>query len=50
MFFSGAVGSYLLGVVADEIGLAIALQGLIVLPLTAILGTLLLPGKALGTG
>jgi FSR family fosmidomycin resistance protein-like MFS transporter len=47
MFFSGAIGSYLLGVVADEIGLAVALQGLIVLPLAAILGTLLLPRAVL---
>jgi hypothetical protein len=47
MFFSGAIGSYLLGVVADEIGLATALQGLIILPLIAILGTLLLPRPAL---
>jgi MFS family permease len=47
MFFSGAIGSYLLGVVADEIGLAVALQGIIILPLVAILGTLLLPRVAL---
>jgi FSR family fosmidomycin resistance protein-like MFS transporter len=47
MFFSGAIGSYLLGVVADEIGLAVALQGLIILPLVAILGTLLLPRAAM---
>jgi FSR family fosmidomycin resistance protein-like MFS transporter len=46
MFFSGAVGSYLLGVVADEVGLAIALQALIVLPLIAIVFTLLLPRAA----
>jgi len=48
MFFSGAIGTYVLGVVADEIGLATALQALIVLPLVAILGTLLMPRVVLG--
>ena len=46
MFFSGAVGTYLLGVVADEVGLATALQALIILPLIAISATLLLPRTA----
>lgn len=46
MFFSGAVGSYLVGVVADQIGLATALQATIVLPLTAIVATLFLPRQA----
>jgi FSR family fosmidomycin resistance protein-like MFS transporter len=50
MFFSGAVGSYLLGVVADEIGLATALQALILLPVVAILGTLLLPRPVVASG
>jgi hypothetical protein len=35
--------------VADETGLAVALQGLIILPLVAILGTLLLPRAALAS-
>ncbi len=43
MFFSGAVGAYLLGIIADEIGLATALQALIILPIFAIIATLLLP-------
>ncbi len=43
MFFSGAVGTYLVGIVADEIGLARALQGLVILPIIAITATLLLP-------
>jgi len=48
MFFSGAIGTYVLGVVADEIGLTTALQGLILLPMIAILGTLLMPRAVLG--
>jgi len=48
MFFSGAIGTYILGVLADEIGLATALQALIVLPLITIVGTLLLPRAVLG--
>ncbi len=43
MFFSGAVGTYLLGIVADEIGLKTALQALVLLPIIAIMATLLLP-------
>jgi hypothetical protein len=40
MFFSGAVGSYFLGLIADRVGLDVALQGTAVLPLIA------LPGRA----
>jgi FSR family fosmidomycin resistance protein-like MFS transporter len=47
MFFSGAVGTYLVGIVADEIGLARALQSLIILPIIAIAATLLLPRQGL---
>ena len=43
MFFSGSVGSYAVGVVADRVGLATALQFTAVLPLIAIVATLLLP-------
>lgn len=46
MFFSGAIGSYLLGVAADEVNLVTALQALIILPLIAIVFTLLLPRAA----
>ena len=46
MFFAGAIGSNLLGVVADEVGLETALQALIILPLAAIVFTLLLPRSA----
>ncbi len=42
MFFSGAVGSYFLGVIADEIGLGLTLQGTAVLPLLAFLAALFL--------
>ncbi len=48
MFFSGAIGTYLLGVAADEVGLVTALQALIALPLAAITATLLLPREAVG--
>ena len=43
MFFSGAVGSYFLGIIADKVGLGPALQGTAALPIIAILATLLLP-------
>jgi hypothetical protein len=43
MFFSGSVGSYFLGIVADNTGLAAALQGTAALPLFAALTALLLP-------
>lgn len=45
MFFSGAVGSYLVGLLADEIGLARALQALMFLPIIAATATLFLPGR-----
>jgi len=45
MFFSGAVGTFLLGWVADEIGLATALQALIIIPIVAAVVTLFLPGQ-----
>lgn len=43
MFFSGAIGSYLVGIIADEIGLAPTLQGLAILPLFATVVALFLP-------
>lgn len=43
MFFSGSVGSYVLGVIADGVGLAAALQGTAVLPIVAALSALFLP-------
>lgn len=45
MFFSGSVGSYVLGVFADQTGLATALQATAVLPLFAAAAILLLPQK-----
>ena len=43
MFFSGSVGSYVLGIVADHTGLGPALQGTAVLPLIVTLSALFLP-------
>jgi FSR family fosmidomycin resistance protein-like MFS transporter len=43
MFFSGSVGSFFLGIIADTVGLATALQGTAALPLIAVVATLLLP-------
>ena len=43
MFFSGAIGTYVLGLVADQIGLAQALQGTAFLPLLAVGVVPLLP-------
>jgi MFS family permease len=43
MFFSGSVGSYVLGIIADDIGLATALQGTATLPIVAAAASLLLP-------
>lgn len=43
MFFSGAVGSYALGIVADQIGLDVALQGSALLTLAAGALALFLP-------
>ena len=45
MFFSGAIGTFILGLVADEIGLATALQALIIIPIVAAVATLFLPGQ-----
>jgi FSR family fosmidomycin resistance protein-like MFS transporter len=43
MFFSGAVGSYFVGLIADSIGLATTLQGLALLPLIAVFIAIWLP-------
>jgi len=43
MFFSGAVGSFIVGLVADQAGLIDALQGLVILLIVAAAGTVLLP-------
>jgi len=43
MFFSGAVGAFFVGLVADQIGLAVALAAVAVLPLIAFFAALLLP-------
>lgn len=45
MFFTGSLGSYFLGIAADKIGLATALQTTAVLPLLATFAILLLPQK-----
>jgi MFS transporter, FSR family, fosmidomycin resistance protein len=45
MFFSGAIGAYILGLVADRIGLGLALQWTAVLPLLAALAALILPAE-----
>lgn len=45
MFSAGAIGSYALGVVADNIGLGLALQYTAVLPLIALGAALFLPKK-----
>jgi MFS transporter, FSR family, fosmidomycin resistance protein len=45
MFFSGAIGAYILGVVADGVGLARALQMMAGLPLVTLSAALLLPAK-----
>jgi len=44
MFFSGSAGSFLVGVIADNIGLATTLQATAFLPLVAATATLLMPG------
>jgi FSR family fosmidomycin resistance protein-like MFS transporter len=43
MFFTGAVGTYLLGVIADEVGLAVALRNAAFLLLLAAVAALVLP-------
>lgn len=45
MFSGGAIGSYLLGVIADEIGLGTALQATAVLPVITVLAALFLPKR-----
>lgn len=45
MFFTGSLGSYFLGIAADQIGLATALQATAVLPFLATFAILLLPQK-----
>ena len=45
MFFSGSVGSYVMGLIADNVGLAVTLQGTAVLPLVAGLLALMLPKR-----
>ncbi len=45
MFFSGSVGSYFVGLIADDVGLAVALQGTAVLPPIAALASYLLPDQ-----
>jgi FSR family fosmidomycin resistance protein-like MFS transporter len=49
MFFGGSVGSYILGIIADNVGLANALQGTAMLPLVAATATLLLPAARAST-
>ncbi|MDX1613115.1 MAG: MFS transporter [Candidatus Promineifilaceae bacterium] len=43
MFFGGAIGSYIVGLVADRIGLATALQGTVLLPVVALVAMIVLP-------
>lgn len=43
MFFSGAVGSYFVGLLADDVGLANAMQSLAILPIFALFIAILLP-------
>ncbi|MEZ4593044.1 MAG: MFS transporter [Chloroflexota bacterium] len=45
MFFSGAVGSYFVGLMADRIGLAPTLQGVALLPLIAVVIAIWLPSQ-----
>jgi FSR family fosmidomycin resistance protein-like MFS transporter len=45
MFFSGAIGSLVVGWLGDQIGLGPALQWTAVLPVVALVATLMLPGK-----
>jgi FSR family fosmidomycin resistance protein-like MFS transporter len=45
MFFSGSVGSYVLGLIADNVGLALTLQWTAVLPFIAGMLALLLPRR-----
>jgi FSR family fosmidomycin resistance protein-like MFS transporter len=45
MFFSGAVGTYVLGVIADEVGLALALRNAAFLLFIAATAALILPNR-----
>jgi predicted MFS family arabinose efflux permease len=45
MFFGGAAGSYVLGVIADQVGLAPALQWSALLMLAAAAAALFLPAR-----
>ena len=45
MFFSGAVGSLLVGIIADQVGLAEALQGLTILLIIAAVAAFFLPRR-----
>ncbi len=45
MFFSGAVGSYFVGLIADRIGLGTTLQGLALLPLIVVFIAIWLPSQ-----
>ncbi len=45
MFSAGAIGSFILGVIADTVGLGVALQATAVLPLIAFTAALFLPKK-----
>ncbi|MFQ5435738.1 MAG: MFS transporter [Anaerolineae bacterium] len=45
MFFSGSIGSSVLGVIADNVGLGLALQGTAVLPLIGLLAAISLSQK-----
>jgi hypothetical protein len=46
MFFSGAVGTTVLGIIADEVGLAVALRNASFLLFFAASATLLLPKRS----
>jgi FSR family fosmidomycin resistance protein-like MFS transporter len=50
MFFSGAIGSYLLGIVADQVGLALTLQYSALLLVVAFVAALFLPRHSLREG
>jgi hypothetical protein len=43
MFFSGAIGTYALGILADYIGLATALQGMVIMLVIGMGATYILP-------
>jgi FSR family fosmidomycin resistance protein-like MFS transporter len=45
MFFSGAIGSFILGLYADKVGLANALQAMAVLPLIAAVAAIFFPNR-----